>query len=63
MDLLIDEVPKPVSSLSSSGHLEVIEELVFKDQHILTQIVFPSIFVEHQPLHVIDDLWQKMDHK
>lgn len=52
-------MPTQVSLLSSSDHLEYIKDLRFKDEHILTQSVLPSVFVEYQPLPIIDDPWEK----
>lgn len=52
-DQVIDEPRKPVSSPSSSDHLEEIEELRFKDSHFLAQSTLPPIFIDYQPATVI----------
>lgn len=58
-DHMVDEPPKVVSLPSSSDYLINIEELRFKDYHFFAQNTLPPIFVNYQPLPIIDELWGK----
>lgn len=55
-----DEVAELAVPLRILKHYKYIEEIGFKEQHILTNNVFTLIFVKYTPLPTIDELWEKM---